>query len=115
MNYSCTKEFEKDFKKLSKKFKTLKDDIELFKDILKKFPFGNGRHSNILTKTDDLLIIKARLFSKSLKKSSLRIIYSCNKDCSRFELISIEFIEVYFKGDKENEDRGRIDGYLKKR
>jgi len=113
MNYSCTKEFEKDFKKLSKRFKSLEEDLKLFKDVLAKFPEGNGRHFNVLTRADNKVVIKARLFCKSLKKSSLRIIYSTDNASSCLEMISIEFIELYFKGDKENEDQKRVKTYLR--
>jgi len=43
-----------------------------------------------------------------LKGSSLRIIYAYFEEDQQ-----IEFIELYFKGDKENEDRNRIKNYLK--
>jgi len=43
-----------------------------------------------------------------LKGSSLRIIYGYRKEND-----SVDFIELYFKGEKENEDRDRIREYLK--
>lgn len=62
----------------------------------------------ILHQNKALLIIKARLFCKVLKGQTLRIICAYYKDRQ-----IIEFIELYFKGDKENEDRERIKEYLK--
>jgi len=55
-----------------------------------------------------LPIYKARKFAcKSLKgrgsHSGIRIIYAYFEDDDRIELV-----EIYFKGDKENEDRQRI-------
>ncbi len=39
-------------------------------------------------------------------RSGIRIIYAfCERGCS------VEYIEIYYKGDKENEDRGRIRKY----
>lgn len=108
MNFSELPEFTKEFKRLSKKYKSLFDDLEQFKKILLVVPLGNGKHFNIITKDEECIIIKARLFCRYLKGSSLRIIYafycsSCN----------IEFIELYPKNEKENEDRERIKEYLK--
>lgn len=108
MNFEETEEFEKDFKKLLKRYKTLGDDLLEFKRILSKFPAGIGKHFNIITKSEYVCIIKARFFSRSLKKKNLRIVYAYRNNSK------IEFIEIYFKGDKENKDRERIKYYLKK-
>jgi hypothetical protein len=113
MNFNSIQEFDKDFKRLLKKYRTLEEDFLIFKKVLNKYPLGNGRHSTILTKKNDLCIIKTRLFCRSLKGSSLRVIYSYRKDKKFIELISIDFIELYFKGDKASEDKDRIKNYLK--
>lgn len=112
MNFRNTREFDKDFKKLAKKFKTLDDDLNEFKRILNKFPKGIGKHFNIITKTGSIYIIKARFFCRSLKGKDLRIIYAYIEDHQILESIGIEFIEIYFKGNKVNEDRTRIKNYL---
>lgn len=112
MNFKNTPEFDKDFKKLSKKFKSLADDLIEFKKVLTKFPLGIGRHFNVLTKTENVCIIKARFFCKSLKKKDLRVIYAYIKDGQTIEMVGIEFIEIYFKGSKANEDRDRINEYI---
>ena len=70
-------------------------------------PLGNGKHFHIIKRSDDLCIVKARLFCRYLKGSSLRIVYAYFEDEQR-----IEFIELYCKGEKEDEDRGRIDEYM---
>ncbi|MCK4781422.1 hypothetical protein KAS79_00655 [Candidatus Parcubacteria bacterium] len=113
MNFRNTQEFQKDFKKLSKKFKTLDSDLAEFKKVLNEAPLGIGKHFNIVTKTDSISIVKARLFCRSLRKKDLRIIYTYIENHQTVELIGIEFIEMYFKGNKENEDRKRIKDYLK--
>lgn len=107
MNFESAQEFQKDFKKLSKKFRNLDSDLIEFKKILDEAPLGIGKHFNVITQTEVLRIVKARLFCRYLKGSSLRIVYSYfeQEQC-------IEFIELYFNGDKENEDRGRIKEYL---
>ncbi|MCD4674916.1 MAG: hypothetical protein K8S18_02835, partial [Desulfobacula sp.] len=60
-------------------------------------------------------IYKARKFAcRSLKgkgsKSGIRIIYAYFDKEDK-----IEFIEIYFKGDKENEDRNRLKKYTKEK
>ncbi|MFH0791722.1 MAG: hypothetical protein V1905_00710 [bacterium] len=48
-----------------------------------------------------------------MKKKDLRIIYAYIEKHQIIEMIGIDFIEIYFKGENENEDRERIEGYLK--
>jgi len=113
MNFKSTKEFQKDFKKLSKKFKTLDNDLINFKKVLSESPLGIGKHFNVITKTDSTYIVKARFFCRSLKKKDLRIIYAYIESQEIVEMIGIEFIAIYFKGNKQREDRDRIKQYLK--
>ncbi|MFH1657123.1 MAG: hypothetical protein ABH919_01535 [bacterium] len=113
MNFKSTAEFQKDFKKLSKKFKSLDSDLLEFKKVLNEEPLGIGKHFNVITKTDFTQIVKARFFCKSLKKKDLRVIYAYIENRQIIEMIGIEFIEIYFKGNKESEDKERIKNYLK--
>lgn len=110
------KEFEQDFKKLLKRFKTLKEDIEVFiKAQLNLYHKLNIDNSGVFRIAglgiDNPPIYKAKKFAcKSLKgtgaKSGIRIIYAYYE-----EKDMIEFVEIYYKGDKENEDRERIKRY----
>lgn len=113
MNFKAAVDFQKDFKKLSKKFKSLNDDLIEFKKVLAVSPLGIGKHFNVITKADSTYIIKARFFCRSLKKKDLRIIYAYIENHQATEMIGIEFIEIYFKGEKEGENRERIKEYLK--
>ncbi len=113
MNFRNTIEFKNDFKKLSKKFRSLDSDLAEFKKILNESPLGIGKHFNIITKTESVYVIKARFFCRSLKKKDLRIIYVYIKNNQIIEMLGIEFIEIYFKGRKQNEDSERIKGYLR--
>jgi len=109
MEFSEIEEFKKDLKKLSKRFITLYDDLEIVKKVLmvnadERPPFSY-RIDGLGIKT---CIIKIRkIASRSLKgrgaNSGFRIIYAYFKAEER-----ITFTEIYFKGDKENEDRERI-------
>lgn len=113
MNFRNTPEFQKDFKKLSKKFRSLDGDLAEFKKVLNESPLGIGKHFNVITKTDSVYIVKARFFCRSLKKKDLRMIYAYIQNSQTIEMVGIEFIEIYFKGNKQNEDGERIKEYLK--
>ncbi|MDD4624922.1 MAG: hypothetical protein PHR31_01845 [Candidatus Pacebacteria bacterium] len=108
MSYNEIQEFQKELKKLGKKYKSLPSDLQEFCNVISVVPLGNSKHFNIVFQNGLFFIVKARFFCRYLKGSSLRIIYSYFEQEQR-----IEFIELYFKGDKENEDRGRIKEYLK--
>jgi len=106
-------EFEKDLKKLGKRFKTLEDDLRIFIDtqlnLFHKLGIDNGGIFHIPgLHIEDVKFYKAKKFAcRSLKgsgsQSGIRVIYAYfeEEDC-------IELIEIYYKGDKENEDRERI-------
>lgn len=112
-------EFENDLKRLSKRFRTLEEDLEVFIEnqlkLYHKLHLDNKGvfpipHLGI----DYPKVYKAKKFAcKSLKgkgaASGIRIIYAYY---DREDII--EFIEVYYKGDKKNEDRKRILKYYKK-
>jgi hypothetical protein len=109
MEFGAIEEFKKDLKKLSKRFITLSDDLEILKRVLTVSP---GERPPFSYRIDGLgintCIIKIRKIAcKSLKgrgaESGLRIVYAHFKTEEK-----IIFIELYFKGDKENEDRERI-------
>lgn len=98
------KEFQKDFKRLNKKYHSLTNDFEIRKSVLALFPTGRGADvdqiPNLKIKSK---IYKARLYCASLKRDTLRLIYCYNEP--QKEII---FIEIYFKGERENEDKSRI-------
>jgi mRNA-degrading endonuclease RelE of RelBE toxin-antitoxin system len=112
-------EFEKDVKKLRKRFRTLDEDIDNFiKFALVPFHTEGVDYGGIVVISDlgikEPKIYKVRKFAcRALKgkgnQTGIRIIYAYFKDEDR-----IEFVEIYFKGDKEIEDRKRIiNKYLK--
>ena len=107
MNFDELPEFQKELKRLARKYKSLPDDLREFRNVVAAVPLGNSKHFNVITKTEVLHIVKARLFCRYLKGSSIRVIYSYFEQNSH-----IEFIELYCKDDKENEDHGRIKEYL---
>lgn len=110
MLFDGTLEFQKDLKRLSKKYRSLDNDLKELEKILKLMPLGSGKHFNTLTIAGTVHIVKARLFCKYLKGSSLRIIYAFHKETVQ----RIVYIQLYPKNESENEDTGRIKEYLSK-
>jgi len=105
--------FENDLKKLLKKYRSLDEDIKNFEDTaLKMYHNLNNKHDGIV-RISNLGIVtpeiyKAKSFAcKALKgrgkQSGIRIIYAYCESSS-----SIDYIEIYHKNEKENEDRDRI-------
>lgn len=106
--FSQLPEFEKDLKKLSKKYPTLVHDIEDIKPVLLSNATGIGKNFTIIGIFQEATIIKVRIHCESLRARTIRLIYAYHKD-----KIEFMYIELYFKGDKENEDRERITQYIK--
>ena len=105
-------EFERDMKKLSKRFRTLEDDLDVFIDtalyLYHKLEMDYAGIVQISRLGIETPIYKAVKFAcRSLKgkgaRSGIRIIYTYDKIAD-----AIEFIEIYYKADKENENRERI-------
>jgi len=106
-------EFDRDFNRLQKKFRTLEEDLQVFIERQLKLLHKLGQDNRGCVRISDLdipypHIYKARKFAcKSLKgkgvASGIRVIYAHypQEDV-------IEFIEIYYKGNKENENRDRI-------
>jgi mRNA-degrading endonuclease RelE of RelBE toxin-antitoxin system len=112
-------EFKKDLKKLSKRFRTLEEDLNIFIESQLKIYHKLGIDNHGIFKISDLNIkcpeiYKARKFAcRSLKGkgvySGIRLIYTYFEDEDKVELI-----EIYYKQDKEKEDRERILRYYGK-
>jgi mRNA-degrading endonuclease YafQ of YafQ-DinJ toxin-antitoxin module len=109
MKFDSLSEFEKDLKHLLKKHRTLNEDIEEIKTILKKKPDERPPFSFCIDNLGiETCVIKVKKIAcKALKgkgvNSGLRLIYAYFKEEQK-----ITFIEIYHKNNKENEDRQRI-------
>ena len=118
IKYYTTNLFQKDLKQLLKKYKTLKEDLEVVKcNAIELYHLKNIYNRSIFPIqgfcSNEVLICKIKKFAcKTLKgrgvRSGIRIIYAFYPQSNK-----IEFIEIYFKGTKENEDQERIKKYLK--
>lgn len=113
MEFEALKVFEKDKKKLSKKYKSIPDDLETVKQILEVFPNERPPFSYRINNLGiETCIIKVKKIAcKSLKgrgvQSGLRLVYAYYE-----ESVRIVFVELYHKSDKETEDRDRILKYF---
>ena len=111
-------EFEKDLKKLIRRFHSLEEDLQIFiKVAMNSFQKQNIDIGAVVHISDLRIhspkVCKGRKFAcKSLKgkgvQSGIRVIYAYHEEEDR-----IEFIEIYYKGDKESEGRERILKYFR--
>jgi len=106
-NFDLLPKFEKNFKQLFKKYRTLEDDFEKFKAILLTHPTGVGTNFTIIHSESVCKIVKARMACRALRDRSLRVIYAYVAKEERFY-----FIELYFKGEQVNENRQLIKEFL---
>ena len=117
IQYIGTPQFKRDFKKLQKKFNTLKDDLSNAQAFaIKLFHTQNINNHSIEEipgfQNNTVRFYKLRKFAcKALKgrgvKSGIRIIYAYNHQNQ-----TITFLELYFKTNKQNEDQERIKSFL---
>ena len=114
MTFEELEEYGKDVKKLLKKYRTLEDDIAIVKKVLtaepKERPPFSFRIEGLGLQT---CVIKVKkIASRSMKgrgvNTGFRLIYAHFEEENRIVLV-----ELYFKGDKENEDKERIMRYFK--
>ena len=106
-------EFERDMKKLIKRFRSLEDDLDNFIKIeLRLFHELRIDNKGVVRIAglgiQEPKVYKARKFAcRTLKgkgaHSGIRVVYSYFEQNDKIELI-----EIYYKGDRENEDTERI-------
>ena len=108
MKFSLLSACAREMRHFSKKYRSIKQDMDEFKLVLAQYPRGRGEKNwNRLHESDSIAVFKTRLGCTSLKRDSFRIVYAYLPTENH-----IEFIEIYFKGDKEAEDQKRIKDYL---
>ncbi len=114
--FSTLPEFDKDLKRLLKKYRSLTSDLEDVKTILKVRPSEKPPFSFEINNLGiETCIIKVKKIAcDSLKgrgvNSGLRLIYANfpEEQLPAEQPGKIIFIELYHKNDKENEDKKRI-------
>lgn len=117
MHYQKHPSFDRDFKKLLKRFRTLESDFKTLKTYaLEPFHQLKAKIPGILEIKgfcgEAFESYKVRKFAcRALKgrgsNTGLRVIYVHHPATQ-----TITFIEIYFKGDQENEDRVRLQGFI---
>jgi len=114
MEFTTVHEFDSEFDKLFKKFRSLKEDLDVLKAVLLKYPRGYEpivfRVPGLGVETE---IYKVKNFRcKALNRGSrsgIRIIYAYLEEGGK-----IEFVEIYYKEkDDVDCDKGRIRKYYK--
>lgn len=118
IEYFQIRKFKKEFKKLKKKYKTLHTDLENVKRFaIEMLHIQNINNNSCFRipgfKSYHCEIYKIKKFAcKALKgrgkNSGIRIIYAYFPEKKQ-----VHFIEIYFKGNKENEDKERIEEFIK--
>ena len=108
MEYAELPEFSHELKQLSKKYLSLSDDVNELKRTIAKLSIRNGgKHWNCLHRDERVCIYKIRLACRYLRATTMRVVYAHLADVEK-----IVFIELYYKSEKENEDRKRLKNYL---
>jgi hypothetical protein len=120
MNYNRIPEFDRDLKKLLKKFRTLEEDIEKAKtNAIELYHIRKINNLSVFQipgfHSPGAVFFKLKKFScKALKgrgvQSGIRIIYAFYP-----QELSVDFIEIYYKADQANENQERIKAYIKLR
>lgn len=118
MIYDSSPEFKLDLKKLLKKFATLNDDLKTAKknaiELKHTHKIDNQSVFQLQGYQNNYGITfwKIKKFTcKSLKnkgaKSGIRVIYALQN-----HKLKVDFLEIYYKADKDNEDANRIRNFL---
>ena len=113
VDFEYLPEFEKELERLSKKrFRSLPEDLEVLKKVLSVAPSAAPPISFSISNLNvPHEIVKVKKFAcRALKgrgaNSGIRVVYAFHKEEQK-----VVFIQIYFKGDQANEDRGRIHKY----
>ncbi|MDR0782575.1 MAG: hypothetical protein LBE83_02280 [Propionibacteriaceae bacterium] len=121
MNFSSCPQFDREFKAFSKKWRTLKDDLERAKRVIAMLyaspvqdrdtiqkSFFDGKKATKLAQTEHYEVVKMRLdCSSGGAQGKLRLVFVFLKAKD----LTV-FIELYAKNDKDREDSPRIARYV---
>lgn len=118
-NYSSLPEFDKEFERLKKKYRTLDDDLNVFKCNQIKLTHDLKIDNKGVFPISGIGIIEPKLYiakkfaCQSLKgkgsDTGIRIVYAYYEHESR-----IEWVEIYIKSEKDTENMDRLKKHYKK-
>lgn len=109
MKFTYQSEFEKDLKRLLKRYISLNEDLIKIMSILEVYPNARPPFSFLIYfKSNTVSVIKIKKIAcLSLRgkgvNTGLRLIYILNQESN-----TIELIELYHKNEKANEDQKRF-------
>ena len=119
ITYDETDEFAQDVKKLLKRFRSLREDLEVAKrNAIEIYHCKNLDNRSVFRipglGSGDVLPYKVKKFAcKALKgkgnRSGMRVIYAY-----LVKIQKVVFLEMYYKADQANENRQRITDFLRK-
>lgn len=121
IKYCSITAFEREFKKMAKKYPSLPEDLSTLKKAVIELYHLMGINSlstfpieGLCSKENHYLSMKVKKFAcRSLKGkgayTGLRLIYVFEPATQ-----SVTFLEIYSKADKANEDRARIKEFIKR-
>lgn len=117
INYNTIPEFDKDFKRIKKKYSTLDDDFNLMKKFTLETYYLQGVPSTAIIPIEgccgeDYTSNKIKKFSCKVLKgkgssSGIRVIFVHEPEGNK-----ITFIEIYLKAEQDNETRARLKDFL---
>ena len=125
MNFEQSREFQKELKRLQKKWRSLPNDLNAAEKAIKSLfvepddakdtnlaeyraAFFSGRAATILSQKSNCELIKMRLYSTDLKSNNkVRLIFVAVISEKR-----IMFVEIYSKSNKDSHDVARASGYF---
>ena len=103
--------FQKELKKLKKRYRSLPEDLKVLEKLILKFPEGeDSRHCNALKKEAHMCICKRRMMCRAVKGSEFRVVYFYEG-----KALELMYLEIYFKGDKTTEDSKRLEAFWKEK
>ncbi len=113
IHFDQTDGFQKELKRLLKKYRSLDEDLKTFRMVIEvklndRSVLKPTKHWAILASHEKIAIVKTRLACKYLRGEFMRVVFAYHPSENRFC-----FIELYYKGDKENEDRQRYEEYIR--
>lgn len=120
LNYCSITVFDRELKKMAKKYPSLPDDLSTLKTAVIELYHLKGVNAlatfpieGLCSNEKHYLSMKVKKFAcRSLKgkgaNTGLRLIYVFEPDKQQ-----VTFLEIYCKADKANEDRARIKNFIK--
>lgn len=121
MIFSELDEFQKEFKKLCKKYRSLEEDFDIFRTALEDDPVWSELPKEHIVPISGLwksiegnfYKVKKFLCISLRSNTDIRIVYKYSQANEAVEFCEINFIEIYHKNTKDNHNIERIKKHYK--